>query len=415
MKIKTILIAAAALRLAFWLLVLPLVFPDRDISSAGGYDLLARSVVEGKGFAYADGTIDFFRTPAYTLFIAAHYKMFGMHNGPILFSQLLVSVLMVWLVWRLSRKLGLSEFAAGLAALMLALNPFAVWRFPILLADVLLPPLVLWMAILCVQWTSADSPKTRMGLAALAGCVAGLAVMTKPISALYPGVVCLFWLVDQRPTWFEKIRSIFMLGLCCGLVVLPWIVRNYNHTGDFPVISAGSSIPRFHGLTYPETFKWSDMNEHRMDTAAQKGYEVVAKKLDISLLSTPGRLSYEDDKRLAAWLNENQSFGGRVRCYAWNLLFFWILGNSHFKSLAYVLLYGGALLVVAAGLPLIWKNQRRIPMLLGGSVLYFWLLNSWIIGATRYADPAVPFLFVLVALVVEQWAKRLFPEKLGGE
>ena len=96
-----LLLAALALRLLAWRIL-----PYRDwISDEAEYWGAATWLAQGRGFQFFDGWV-WSRPPLYLGFLAAHIKLFGNTAlwAPRL-SQAALSVLAVWLVLRIGRRL----------------------------------------------------------------------------------------------------------------------------------------------------------------------------------------------------------------------------------------------------------------------------------------------------------------------
>lgn len=193
------------------------------------YVLLARDLAGG----YLDPKSELFsvgllRTPGYPLFAAPWLSAGG--PAAVIAGQILLSAAVVALAFVLARRL-FDAPAAGLAAIVLALDPASVVYTCLLQPETLFSLLLLASAL--AWWTALEGSLTA---AALAGTLAGLATLTRPIAVFLPlALLLLPWLHSE----FRKARRpavLIALLLPFALIAGGWIARNAVVAGA-PVLS----------------------------------------------------------------------------------------------------------------------------------------------------------------------------------
>jgi 4-amino-4-deoxy-L-arabinose transferase-like glycosyltransferase len=404
MNIYFIVSLALLVRLFFSFVILPHFFSNRDLASFGGYDLLAERFVNGYGFTYLDGTVNLQRLPLYILFLAAHYAVFGTAIGPILFTQALLGSFSVYLIWYLGRMM-LKDQHTKLAALIYALYPFAIWRNASLLADVIMVPLLL-IAVISIAKLLQESGEIRLSFACLIAFECSLLTYTKPIAALLPFVVVLLIFLLKRGTLKNKIISATVIISVYALLLLPWVVRNALITDKFPMLSDGAGFVRVTGVVYADNFDIHNMSSKNLDELSQQQLNKLNQQYNWKHLPNPEMYSFHDDKEMSAYVTREHILSEPLqafRRYIQHLAFFWFLADSHMKSLAYLVLQVPIVLLALLGFIRRFSDISKPQILMGFIILYFWGLNSLILGQVRYADALIPLVFVLAATCMARW------------
>jgi 4-amino-4-deoxy-L-arabinose transferase-like glycosyltransferase len=220
----------------------PLTHDERE------YLLLAQNVASGRGFAYllpdaspAPGE-HFGRAPAYPLFLAGVMRLAGTRPasnaaaepGPellraIRIAQSCLGAALVWLIaWLANRAAG--PAAATAAGVLAAGYPPLVWTPAYVFSETLFSVLALG----CAALLTLDS--RRAALAAGAGALAGLAVLTRPVM-LFSLPLVLLWLC-----WSRRWRSAALFTIACTLLVAPWTARNVHEYGRFVLVASEGGI-----------------------------------------------------------------------------------------------------------------------------------------------------------------------------
>jgi len=235
------LAARLAFSLGYWV-DKPLTHDERE------YLLLAQNVASGRGFAYLlpDGSPapgeHFGRAPAYPLFLAGIMRLGGMIPASnaaaepgadllraIRIAQSCLGAALVWLVaWLAYRAAGPAAVTA--AGVLAAVYPPLVWTPAYVFSETLFSVLALG----CAALLTLDS--RRAGLAAGAGALAGLAVLTRPVMLFFLPLA-LLWLC-----WTGRWRSAGVFTIACALLVAPWTARNVREYGRFVLVASEGGI-----------------------------------------------------------------------------------------------------------------------------------------------------------------------------
>jgi hypothetical protein len=260
--------AGLALRLAFGLgywVDKPLTLDEQE------YLLLARNLARGHGFAYpavsgdAEVRIHFERPPVYPAVIAATLLATGhpwatAKGNPtdpvpmprsssevpraVIAVQACLGAFGVWMASLIASRVA-GRRAGVLAAWLAAVHPALVWSSGYVLNEALYSMLALVVAWLLMRSSAGPQldrrgPKrprlARVGLALLAGAVAGAAVLTKEGMLLFLPLAAL-WLLARR-----EVTLAMALTLGVAVVLLPWVARNHAVHGRFVLTAAHGGV-----------------------------------------------------------------------------------------------------------------------------------------------------------------------------
>lgn len=221
-----ILAAALLLRLAAaWLLPLPDDFAQRTDSG-----LTALHVVSGEGYAHdfygwrSDAPLQAYMPPLHVAWVTLSLVLPDprlAHSA----QQVVAGTLAVWMVYCLAGALG-GPLTGGLAGWAMALYPTYVILTTVPESVVLLAACL--AAFLLLAWRLREKPEA--GRAIAAGLALGILSLGRP-QALLLLPAMLAWLALKRPRPGRLPR---LAALCCfgaGLVVLPWVARNWAVLG----------------------------------------------------------------------------------------------------------------------------------------------------------------------------------------
>jgi 4-amino-4-deoxy-L-arabinose transferase-like glycosyltransferase len=399
------MLAAFILRLVFAFVLSPWLFPDRELGSSGGYDDIAKSLLQGKGFVYSDGQVEMFRPPVYVMFIAAHYFLFGVHNSVIVISHILLSMISIFLLWKITLLLTGDEITARAAAFLYSIYPFAIWRIPVILADALFIPILLLCIFLVSKYLKEDISKNKSLLAAVVGLVLAGLTLTKPVASLYSFCIVLTMFIGRKNGWKSIVLNVFIMLSVYTVIIIPWTMRNYALTGEWPVVASGAGFILSNGVTYAENFSISDMSSEKYDDLSGVRLDSIANERGWSMHESAEPLSYHDDLLLRNEILGNmlKMPGKAITIYLKNLAFFWFLAKSQTKSIFYLLIQLPLLILSISGI-IRFRKQITLPIFfIIFSAIYFWGASSVFLGAVRYSDPVIPLIMVLLVLQTSNW------------
>jgi glycosyltransferase involved in cell wall biosynthesis/4-amino-4-deoxy-L-arabinose transferase-like glycosyltransferase len=204
----------------------------------GSYLQPARNLLAGHGFSQQEAppfTPDLRRTPAYPLFIALIYGVFGPHPLFVAGGQVLISGVTAGLAYLLGTQL-LPEREARLGGLLLVLSLGAIVYSVYLLTETLFTLLLLGGSYAVAVHRAKGQKRWLVG----GGLLAGTAMLCRPIALFYPPLVALLILFGHRDRWREGMSAALLFLGVTSVVVAPWLFRNYQVIGS-PTLSTISS------------------------------------------------------------------------------------------------------------------------------------------------------------------------------
>lgn len=254
-----------ALRLG-WLLVAQ----PAAVSDALGYKSLAnRWVTEGLYERFHRPTA--WRTPGYIGFLGL-----GILVSPselwLGFLNVVAASTVVPLTAVLTRRLGLSNRTALIAAGLTAMMPPLVLWAPVLGPENVQTPLLLLGLILA---TGSATSRRRV---LWCGVVFGIALLVRPESAVYLPVVALaMWAGDHHAERRTILRRTVAVGAVAVVMCVPWVVRNHLQVGPVGTSSVGgvnfylAHRDDGYGFEHYEYTALAGLDEVEM---SQRGYEL---------------------------------------------------------------------------------------------------------------------------------------------
>jgi len=380
-----------------------------------GYNRLAVNILNGNGFSMQENppfTPSCFRTPAYPVFLAFIYKIFGVNNYEavrlvqifLMLSSALVAFITAYIVFK-------NKMIAYLSLILCSFYKYPAFDSGIYgyLMTETLTIFLITSGILCVILLYKYD---HSYLYCLAGLFFALSMLTRPANLLFPIVIALY-LAFRKPLK-ENYKKIILFLLVIFALVFPWTVRNYLRFNKFIILSMPlNGLFTFYGsITHnPEFIIYpvpSDFEKCGVYITPQD-LELAKKEINALVMS----YGHPDGLQIYVHDNELKKIGLKIikRDY---LSFFkgWgyrILGHWHFGDLANILngitktvTFGTILkimiklavvLIIMVGIFINFKN-KLFPLLLLFPV-YNTLIYTLFIGRLRYALPSYCFIFIL--------------------
>ena len=228
-QLLLILLLALAVRVGF-----VIAFPDPLDETR--YRPIAVNILEGNGFssdASAPYSASEAATPAYPLFIAGVYAVFGRSVYALALSQALLDLSTCVLVGFLSHSLAPAPLKARAAVWGVTIYGILSWPTIVWVPRVYAETLTLFFTTLTIALcTLAMRHGSRYWFGA--GLACGLAILTRPDSVLLLAAVIL-WLVIQTVVRRRQynVPNLFSFCLAVGLILAPWVIRNYLALNKF--------------------------------------------------------------------------------------------------------------------------------------------------------------------------------------
>jgi len=209
------------------------------------YLLLGHNLISGKGYAYA-GHPTAYRAPVYPLLLAASMKIFGSHAiAAMRWLQFLAGLLTVYLCAAIAGII--FGKAARKPALIVALFfPTLIIMTGEILTEAVATLFCVIFLYLLVRFSEKASWAILTGMAA----VVGFATLVRFNMALFGFVV--LWAVFFWKMPLSKWRAVALTILLPGLIISPWLARNYVVFHGAFVLSTEGGPTAAMGILAPE-------------------------------------------------------------------------------------------------------------------------------------------------------------------
>lgn len=401
-RFVAVVLLALAVRAA-WALAVPVA----PISDSEAYDILARNLASGVGYAFEPGKPSAYWPVGTSAVYAVLYRAFGVGYTPIVALNVLVGGLTVALVMTLTRR-WYGPRAGLYAGLILALWPGQV-TFSTVLASELLFNLG-WLAGLYsagrVDWPAAlRVPLVAASLAATS--------LVRPLALPMPVIfawLCLAGPVRRTPrSW----RALFAVGveavatLALMLVLLaPWAERNRRSLGEAVLVSTngGTNLwmgnnPGTTGSYMPLPAKVNGLDEVARDRFLRDEAVAYIKARPLAFVGRTASKAVQTHDRETIGITWNRK--GLARRF----------GQTPLKplKLASTAYWWAMLALGVIGAACVWRRSGFSGWISDPAVVlwaYFAALHAIIVSGDRYHYPSVPLISALAGLALATWAER---------
>ena len=405
----TILLLAFALRLGVAVWWQSRVGERFAFGDSLSYWSLAESISQGEPYVYGTYDAKIFRAPGYPLLMAPLFWLWG--GEPPLMAARLIGVacgtLGVWGVWWLARRL-FGARAGNVAAFVAAIYPGAVAMSALVLSEsVFCPLVVLQLALWVAAWQETRQGRA-VGLAVLAGAVAGVATLVRPEWLLFTPFALVVGLLLCRDR-YRQIRLGAVAVLALLVVMTPWWVRNAAASGRFVPTTLQVGVSLYDGLN-PQANGASDMEFVEPFVAELRSDDLTREDKEGQMGQRGDLFEYRLDRlaraRAVDWAAANP---GRTLYLAdAKFLRMWNVWPNEPSLSSWPIRMGIALVYVPVMLLGIFgavKTFRRgWPYVLCWiPAVYLTLLHVVFVSSIRYRQPAMFGLIVLAAGILEIW------------
>jgi 4-amino-4-deoxy-L-arabinose transferase-like glycosyltransferase len=223
--IPIIFLLALALRLGV-AFILPEDYPLDSMSDRFQYESIATNILNNQVYGLQSGVSDQYIPPGYPGFVALVYLLLGQSIWSLRIAQCLIGSATIIPVYYLARWIYPNQrWIAKLSILTLAIHPVLILYSSFQLTETFYLFLSqLFILALCL---SLDNLRPSHGL--ITGLLFGATLLVREVLVIYIAFVILIAFL-RRPSWqkFTKYTLALLLGI--GLVITPWLIRNYRNT-----------------------------------------------------------------------------------------------------------------------------------------------------------------------------------------
>lgn len=365
------------------------------------YDVLAQRVLAGHGFSFPTGWYPYSAADEptahwsflYTLYLSGVYALFGHHPFVARLIQLALSIVSLWLTYRLGRHL-FNEWVGVAAAALAACYAYLIF-FNVALMTQSFYILTLFASLL-LALKLAERPTWRgwvgLGLALGAG-----ALLRQTLLLFAPFLLgWILWAQRRRLPW----RGALAAAAIAALFVLPWTARNYLVYDDFLLLNSNGGF-WFYAANHPDQGTDFDPTFVPHIPAELAGQPEPA--IDRALYRAALDFVVADPARFV------RLSVSRLNDY------FWLLpseDSSLVSNLARIFSFGLYLPFMLGGLYLSRRCWRRcLPLYLYLAFDASLHLISW--AAPRYRLPSDALLMIFAGAAVVALARQLVPARLA--
>ena len=374
-----------------WALIVPVV----PLSDSYAYDVFARNLASGSGYAWAPGQLTA-HWPVGTSFIySLLYRCFGLTYVPIVLFNICVSLATIWLTMKLAARWFGNQVALN-AGLLLAFWPAQIEFVTVLGSELVFNALLMtWLVI----WDTMRSKPWVTGV--VLGIVTAATCYVRPTGLLIPLVLLMLDVVRNRKLIDPVVKAVMTLAVAC-LLIAPWSIRNTHLFGSFVQLSTNGGVnfwegnnPTSDGSTEALPAETTGMNEAVRDQYLGKlGATYVREypgKFAVRTLSKAVRL-YSHESIGVYW-----NKGGLESRFGYRVFTPLKVFSSFYWACALLLGLGGLVSLV-----------QRIGLIgtFFQPAVIFWLYFTAVYAITviqdRYHFAAVPFIALLGGLALAQ-------------
>ena len=382
------------------------------------------------------------RPPMYVWTVAGFYKILGTDNEAVVqlavrIFQVLLSLLTVWLIYRIGLKAFKSDTTALIGAGLFCFYPSMVMQNFMILTETeftFFLVLTLYFAVNLFMEENEGTDKngandesganrsltfkTALLNAAFCGLFLGLGALTRSILWLAIPCVSLYILLFLKARWTIRLTSAAVALLVSGAVIAPWVVRNTKLQNTLTAIDCMSGRNLMMGnYEYTPLYRsWDAIHQE----GEKNWYSVLRTKYENVDPMTQGQKDKMAGKYAKEFMMSHpgltlQRFGMKALC-------FWQLERSTAALLAhgsveginaedskqasilvagvvmlyYALVFTTAVFGVFFALPKSWRVQLLFLCVVG----LFWGVHSLVFAHSRYHLPLTPLLCLYSAAYV---------------
>jgi 4-amino-4-deoxy-L-arabinose transferase-like glycosyltransferase len=381
-------------------------FPDQ-------YDLIAENLATGNGYrVFTDTAPTMLRSPGFVVVLAGIFYLFGKSILAVQIAQYFMSAGTAIFVYMIAKRLVELPLVSIVAAAVYLFHPM------VLVSDsrggvdtmlMLCMTISTWMLYRAVD-------RRRVVDFALLGLAFGTTMLVKPSVALILPAVGLF-LMLARSVWQSSlvllIRNFVITGLVAGLILVPWVARNYEISGHFvPTMTVGG-LALFQGV---EVVKHEGENKDHLellDDAAVRQSRIahemglhVHEDFFPQFYNVDDELKFYNELGRRAWEDYRNHPMLLVRAIVHNSWSFWFQGRTETATILDLFIMIPFLALSTIGAVLIIRREPR-GWILVISIVAFMLPHLVIIALARHCSTIIPLLAVLTSGCLPVAAQRL--------
>ena len=270
------------------------------------YDSAARALLQngtfGESLHYYDEYEHYCLEPAYPLFLAAIYGIFGPSLLAVRIAQVILSLLHLFVIHKMTQLL--RPRAAILALVIGAAYPFFIYISGLLYVTQLFALLL----TLSIYWFLKYKNNVSLRPLMLSAIVLAIAVVARPVALPIPILLAMWIFLFADLSWSKKIVHVLLTAVCLILILTPWTIRNWQ---VFDIVSPGRAC-----LAETRVFEKVDLEFRIQDS--QELTELPWQTFQVDVIDSAGATIFACfvDDTLMAKLKVNEEFSRPDSAYA---------------------------------------------------------------------------------------------------
>ena len=412
--LKLLAFTVIVLKVVLFLVVFPWLLPKLGNSYAAGlfpdgYGSIASNLIAGNGYRmYDDTSLTMLRSPGFVLVLASLFLVCGKSLFAVQAMHLLMSLATAVIIYFLSNRLFHTRSISVVASLLFLFYP------GVLIAEtrggIECTLMLSFTGCVALSYLTLDDPRWRNFV--YLGILFGLTMLVKSSVAIYfPALVAVFlWWRPKGLSVNSLLMRFVVAGLLSLIIMLPWIIRNYNISGQFIPTMTVSGLALFQGAYVVKNAQSEKDNYVLLNEAAAKQITVAhemnlkvhedffpqfySPNDEIYYYNQLGRLAI-NDYRESPWL--------LLKAIEHNSWAFWFQGRTHRATILNIILTTPILILMIWGSVLAVKVTRDAWLLLTAIFSYI-APHLLILAMARYHVILMPLISILVAVsVIHCW------------
>jgi 4-amino-4-deoxy-L-arabinose transferase-like glycosyltransferase len=328
------------------------------------------------------------RQPIYPLFLALILFLFKNSINAVLIIQLLISLLILFLVIDIGKRIFQSEYNYY-NNLILALY-FPLWM---LSASILTEIVFTFFITLSIWFYLISFEKNKFNYVLLSGILLGIAFLTRPI-ALIIFIVTSSLILFKREKIKLKSFGIFTLGFI--IIIAPWVLRNYFVLDEFTALSSDGGYNLYSSTLGVNKKPWLDdegfksavLNGYYIDNRANKNF--ISLSIE-SIASAP--LSYVKNGFLRILSTWSYFAGSRV------------FQNKMIIFFSFSIVQIFILLFALFGIHKYKKTKNLFLLIL--PIISFTIIIIFSYSTSRFFIPIMPFVLLLTGQGILSFIEKI--------
>jgi 4-amino-4-deoxy-L-arabinose transferase-like glycosyltransferase len=373
-------------------------FPD-------GYGLIAANWANGNGYRmFSDTGLTMLRSPGFIMILASIFWLFGKSLFAVQSLQLLMSYVTAAIIFYLAKRLFNSNLISLLASFIFLFHP------AVLIAEsrggIESTLMLYFTACVAFSYRLMDNPKWQNFF--YFGILFGWTVLVKSVVALYFPALTAVALM-QRPKGLSistLLLRFFVAGLISVLIQVPWIIRNYEISGEFVPTMSVSGLALFQGMYMVKNAESEKDSWLLLEEAKNEQFKLadnmklrMHKNMFPQFDSPRDEINFYNQLKRLAMIEYMESPGLVWKAIKHNSWAFWFQGRTQKATMLNFIVVAPMLILMVWGAKLAITKTHDAWLLLIAIFAYI-APHLLILAMARYHIIIMPLISIFVAVSV---------------